>query len=185
MIGVEHIEDWRGQTVIDPDGEQLGKLDDVFFDSVSGTPLLIAVKSGLLGRTSTLVPINDATVGPDYVRVTHGKEAVQRAAGIGGEAAPDDAQLGELGTVYGLKFSDRVRLESATERETNHAEAQAARDRAEQLEAEAQEKQAARDAAHERAHTAGDDAGRAEREADEAREAAEAARRQADGYGGA
>jgi sporulation protein YlmC with PRC-barrel domain len=183
MIGVEHIEDWRGKTVIDPDGEQLGKLEDVYFDSVSGTPLLIAVKSGLLGRKSTLVPVNDATVGPDHVRVTHRKEAVEGAAGVGGEGAPDDQQLAELGSAYGLKFSDRVRLESATERETNHAEAEAARLRAEQLEAEARQKSSDREAAHERADAAGDDAGRAEREAEAAREAAEQARQQADRYG--
>lgn len=183
MIGVEHIEDWRGKPVIDPDGEQLGKLEDVFFDSVSGTPLLVSVKSGLLGRKSTLVPVNDATVGPDYVRVTHTKAMVDGAAGIGDESVPDTEQLGALGTAYGLKFSDRVALESATERETNRAAAEEARARAEQLEAEAAQKQTAREAAHDRAQTAGDDAGRAEREAQEAQRAAEDARQQAERYG--
>lgn len=185
VIAVDDIAAWRGAQVIDPDGEQLGKLEDVFFDSGSGTPLLIAVKSGLLGRKSTLVPINDATVGPDYVRVPHRKEAVERAAGIGGEGAPDADQLGALGSAYGLKFSDQVRLESATARETNRAEAEAARARAEQLEADAEQKRAAHAAAHERAGTAGDDAGRAEREAQDAQQAAEAARAQADRYGSA
>jgi len=183
VIGVEHIEAWRGQPVIDPDGEQLGKLDEVFFDAASGTPLLISVKSGLLGRKSTLVPVVDATVGPDYVRVTHRQEAVDRAAGIGGDAAPDADQLGALGSAYGLKFSDRVRLESATQREANRAEAEAARARAEQLEADAARKLAAREAAQEQATAAGDSAGRAEREADEARQAAAEAREHADRYG--
>lgn len=180
VIGVERIEAWRGQQVIDPDGEQLGKLDEVFFDAASGTPLLIAVKSGLLGRKSALVPVNDATVGPDYVRVTHRKEAVDEAGGIGGEGAPDAEQLGALGSVYGLKFSDLVRLESATERETKRAEAEAARARAEQLEAEAERKLAEREAAHEQAEAAGDSAGLAEREADDARQAAVEAREDAD-----
>jgi hypothetical protein len=183
VISVEHIEAWRGQPVIDPDGEQLGKLDEVFFDAASGTPLLISVKSGLLGRKSTLVPVDDATVGPDYVRVTHRQDAVDRAAGIGGEAAPDADQLGALGAAYGLKFSDQVRLESATERDANRAEAEAARARAEQLEADAEHKRLAREAAQEQAAAAGDSAGRAEREADEARRAAEAAREHADRYG--
>jgi sporulation protein YlmC with PRC-barrel domain len=183
MIGVERIQDWRGQRVIDPDGEELGKLDDVFFDTVSGMPMLIAVKSGLLGRKSTLVPVNDATVGPDYVRVTHRKEMVDRAGAIGGETAPDAERLGELGTAYGLKFSDRVQLESATERETNQAEAEAAQARAARLETEAQQKHSAHEDARARAQSAGTDAGQAEREAEQAGRAAQEAREQADRYG--
>jgi PRC-barrel domain len=183
VITVEHIEAWRGQPVIDPDGQQLGKLDEVFFDAASGTPLLISIKSGLLGRKSTLVPVDDATVGPDYVRVTHRQEAVDGAAGIGGDAAPDADQLSALGSAYGLKFSVRVQLQSATERDAKRAEAEAARARAEQLEADAEHKLVAREAAHEQAAAAGDSAGRAEREAEEARLAAEAAREHADRYG--
>ena len=183
VIGVEHIEAWRGQQVIDPDGQQLGKLDEVFFDTASGTPLMIAVKSGLLGRKSTLVPIDDATVGPDYIRVAHRQEVVERAAGIGGESAPDADQLSALGSAYGLKFSDRVQLESATAREAKRAEAEAARARAEDLEADADRKLAAKEAAQEQAATAGDSAGQAEREAEDARRAAADARKQADRYG--
>jgi hypothetical protein len=183
VIGVEHIEAWRGQPVIDPDGEQLGKLDEVFFDAASSTPLLISVKSGLLGRKSTLVPIDDATVGPDYVRVRHRQAVVDGAAGIGGDGTPDGDQLNALGNAYGLKFADRVRLESATARDAKRAEADAARARAEQLEADAEHKLAAREAAQEEAAAAGDSAGRAEREADDARQAAENAREHADRYG--
>ena len=185
MISVERIEDWRGQNVIDRSGEQLGKLEEVFFDSATGTPLVIAVKSGLLGRKSTLVPVDNASVGPDYVRVTHDKDAVDRAAGIGGEGAPDAADLGAVGAAYGLKFSDRVRLESATERDASRAQAEAARARAQELEAEAERKRVAHEAASERAETAGDDAGRAEREAQESRRAAEAARAEADRHSSA
>jgi sporulation protein YlmC with PRC-barrel domain len=181
MIGVEHIEEWRGHQVLDAAGEQLGKLEDVLFDSGSGTPLLISVKSGLLGRRSALVPVDGATVGPNYIRVAHRKEEVDRVDAFDG--VPDAEQLGALGGVYGLEFSDRVRLESASQRETNRAEAEAARARADQLEAAAQRKLAAHEAAHERAQTAGDDAGRAEREAAEARQAALEAREQADRYG--
>lgn len=185
MITVDHIEAWRGQQVLDERGEQLGKLDDVYFDSASGTPLLIAVKSGLLGRKSSLIPIDGAVVGPDYVRVAHDRAAVERAAGTTGDGVPDADELRSLGAAYGLAFADRVSLESASEVETNRAEAEAARARAQQLEAEAQSKLAARDAARERAEGAGHDADDADREAQRAREAAADARRQADQYPGA
>ncbi|HET8978064.1 MAG TPA: PRC-barrel domain-containing protein [Solirubrobacteraceae bacterium] len=182
MIGVDHIEDWRGQKVIDQAGEELGKLEEVFFDVGSGTPLLISVKSGLLGRRSTLVPVDEARVGPDYVRVAHPKEVVDRAGTRRGEEAPGDEELAATGSAYGLRFSERVRLESATELARMRAEAEAARAQAEQLEADAQEKIAAHEAARQRAESAGEDVSQAEREAEAARQAALEARQNAERY---
>jgi hypothetical protein len=180
MIGVHRIEEWRGQQVLDPSGEQLGKLEDVYFDAGTGTPLLLAVKSGLLGRKVHLIPVDEAAVGPDYVRVAHAKDAVDRAGAVDGVPAGD--QLAELGAAYGLAFSDRVSLQSATEQETQRAEGEAARARADQLEAEARDKIAAREDAHERATGATDSATQAEREAEAARQAALEARQDADRY---
>lgn len=185
MIGVDRIEAWKGQKVIDVADEDLGKLDDVFFDAASGTPLLISVKSGLLGRRSTFVPIDGAKVGPDYLRVAHAKEQIERAGESRTDGAPGDEELAAIGSAYGLRFSDRVRLQSATEIEATRAEAEAARERAEQLEAEAERKHAAHQAAREQAESAGETAGQTEREAQEARQAALEARQQADRYGDA
>jgi hypothetical protein len=179
MIGVEHIEGWRGQQVLDPEGAQLGKLEEIYFDKSSGTPLLAAVKSGLLGRHSKLIPIGGATVSRDYVRVVHAKTAVDGAPEPAGESAPDADALDAIGSAYGLRFSDRVVLESSGEAESRRAEADAARARADELAAEARTKIQARDAAHEQAQGASQAATQAEREAEEARRAALAAREDA------
>ena len=37
MINAEHIEDWRGKDVVDPDGVSLGKLQEVFYDKDTQT----------------------------------------------------------------------------------------------------------------------------------------------------
>jgi sporulation protein YlmC with PRC-barrel domain len=182
MINVEHIESWRGQTVIDPAGEQLGKLEEIYFDRASGTPLLVTVKSGLLGRHSKLVPIDGATVSRDYVRLVHDKATVDSAPEAPGDAAPDAAALDAVGAAYGLKFSERIELETFGEAEVRRAEAEAARARADLLAGEARDKIDARDAAHERAHGASEAATQAEREAEEARKAALAARERAQRY---
>ncbi len=182
MISVEHIEEWRGQQVLDPAGEQLGKLEEIYFDRSSGTPMLAAIKSGLLGRHSKLVPIDGASVSRDYVRVAHTKEAVDAAPDAAGETAPDTAALDAVGAAYGLKFADRVALESTGEAESRRAEAEEARARADQLAHDARAKIEARDAAHERAHGASEEATQAEREAEEARQAALAAREHAQRY---
>lgn len=182
MINVEHIEGWRGQTVIDPDGQQLGKLEEIYLDKSSGTPMLAAVKSGLLGRHSKLVPIEGASVSRDYVRVVHDKAAVDAAPESVSDGAPDAAALDAVGAAYGLKFSDRVTLETPDEAEERRAEAAAARERADQLTQDAREKIEARDAAHARAAGASDAATQAERDAEEARQAALRAREAAQRY---
>jgi hypothetical protein len=182
MISVENIESWRGQAVVDPADEQLGKLEEVYFDKSSGTPLLIAVKSGLLGRRSKLIPIDGASVSRDYVRVVHDKATVDAAPEAAGDGAPDSPALDAVGAAYGLRFAERVTLESSGEAEGRRAEGEAARVRADELAREARTKIEARDAAHERAHGASEEATQAEREAEEAREAALAAREKAQRY---
>jgi sporulation protein YlmC with PRC-barrel domain len=183
MISVENIEAWRGQKVIDPAGEDLGKVEDVFFDVGSGTPLLVSVKTGLLGRKSKLVPIDGASVAPNHVRVAHSKDVFDRADEMHGDGAPGGDELAAIGSAYGLRFADRVQLQSATERDRLRQEAEAARARAEQLEAEAEARLAAHEEARQRVEMAGSDAGQTERDAEAARQAALQARQEADRYG--
>lgn len=183
VIAAEHLEAWRGQSVIDPADEHLGKLEEVYLDTRNEEPVLIAVKSGLLGRNRHLIPVNDARVGPDFVRVAHARETVEGADAPAGNDAPGAAALESLGTAYGLRFAEGLRLEAASEVERRRAAAQEAREKAEELEAAAQEREAARETARQQAQGAGDEASRAEREAEEARRAADEARAEADRHG--
>ena len=176
MIPAEHIEDWRGKEVRDPDGESLGKLQEIYFDVGTGTPILGSIKSGLLGRHMKMIPIDGAVVGTDYLRVKHAKSAIDGSPEADKEDPPNAVELDEIGKAYGLRFSDQVRLEGATAADARRAEAEAARQRAEQAETTAREKAAALEAAQSRAKGATTDAGQAEREAEEAREAARRAR---------
>ncbi len=178
-ITIEHIEDWRGKDVRDPDDESLGKLQEIWFDGGSGTPLLVSVKSGLLGRHTKMIPIDGSTVGPDHLRVSHAKAAVEESPNADGEDPPNAVELDEIGKAYGLRFSEKVHLESASAVQARRAEAEEARHRAEELEAEAREKAAALESAQSRSEQTSAEAQRAQREAEAAREAARRAREQA------
>src|SRR5688572_9648062 len=79
MILVENIADWRGQEVVDPNGEKLGKLEEVYYDGETDEPAFGAVKSGLVSKSLTLVPLLRATVGRDYVRVDRRKAVFKKA----------------------------------------------------------------------------------------------------------
>lgn len=49
---------WRGRTVRDPDGEQIGKLGDLYLDGESDLPAWGSVRTGLFGRNESLVPLD-------------------------------------------------------------------------------------------------------------------------------
>lgn len=79
MIPVENIADWRGQEVVDPNGEKLGKLEQIYFDGETDEPVFAAVKTGLVSKSLTLVPLLRASVGRDYVRVDRRKAVFKKA----------------------------------------------------------------------------------------------------------
>jgi hypothetical protein len=79
MIPVENITDWRGQDVLDAVGEKLGKLEEVYFDGETDAPVFAAVKSGRLSKSLTLVPLGNASVGREYLRVDRARGEFKKA----------------------------------------------------------------------------------------------------------
>ena len=61
MTTQHDVRAWRGRTLVDRDGDKIGKIQDVYLDRSSGEPEWIAVKTGLLGSNVSFVPVHDAT----------------------------------------------------------------------------------------------------------------------------
>ena len=174
MLSVEQITDWIGRDVLDADGESLGKLDDIYFGP-DGQAELAVVKHGLLGRKQMIVPLAEASVSRDYVRIAHSAATVEQAnegstADAGERFDGADAQL--LGQAYGMQIA-ATDLESVNAQRAREAAAREAEERAARLEADANEQaEAARDTqalADERADQAAS-----------AQQAAQSARKEAD-----
>jgi hypothetical protein len=91
-IPAENLADWRGQDIIDPDEQKLGKLEELYYDAESDLPAFVAVKGGLISKHLTLVPLAGASVGRDYVRVRASKKQVGDAPSFatGIELSADD-----------------------------------------------------------------------------------------------
>jgi hypothetical protein len=88
IIPVENLADWKGQDVLDLDGEKLGSLEHVLYDAEVDEPAFVAVKSGTLGKRLTLVPLRGAKVGRRYLRVAGGKAGFKDAPSF-----PTDSEL--------------------------------------------------------------------------------------------
>jgi hypothetical protein len=103
-IAIEDVKDWRGQDVLDAQGEKLGKLEEVYYDTDSDAPAFGAVKSGLVGKHITLVPLAGASAGQSYLRVATAKDSFKDAPSIDTDAeltAEDEASsYGHFGLEY-------------------------------------------------------------------------------------
>jgi uncharacterized protein (TIGR02271 family) len=92
MATVQDVQGWHGRTLVDADGDKIGKIEDIYLDRQSGDPEWVAVKTGLFGTRVSFVPIRDATATGDDVRVAHPKDKVKDAPNIeaDGELSPDE-----------------------------------------------------------------------------------------------
>jgi sporulation protein YlmC with PRC-barrel domain len=177
---IEQIEEWAGQDVVDSDGEKIGKLEDVYFEAGSRDVMFGCVKAGMLGRKHFLVPLADASVSRDHIRVAYSQDLVKDGPQGDPGATLESGMQQELARHYGLADIQRS-YESARARAEREARAREAMQRAEELEtladekaAEAREAELQADDTHRQAQHAHDEREQALREAAEARAKARA-----------
>ena len=77
-----NVADWQGKTLVDRDGEKIGKLQDVYVDVETDEPQFGTVKEGLIGRHLTFVPLAAIKVGPDDLQVAVSRQQVKDAPNI-------------------------------------------------------------------------------------------------------
>jgi sporulation protein YlmC with PRC-barrel domain len=92
MKTLEDVQTLKGKKVVDPDGDKIGTIDQIYLDRHTGEPAWATVKTGVFGLKSSFVPISDAEIGEDEVRVPFPKELVKDAPRIDpeGELTPED-----------------------------------------------------------------------------------------------
>ena len=93
MFPAENLRDWRGENVIDPEGDKIGSLEAVYVDTINDQPAFATVRVGIIGRHRlAFVPLAGATVTPKALRVRYDKKLVTDAPTIDldGELAATD-----------------------------------------------------------------------------------------------
>ncbi|TQF06695.1 PRC-barrel domain containing protein [Kitasatospora acidiphila] len=106
MIRVGDIREWRTHNVVDPAGHKIGTLEAIYVDTATDLPSMATVQIGLPTRHRLVfVPLDEATVGPGYVKVGYDKALVKDCPAIGTDdvlPAEDEAAIFQH---YGLTYA--------------------------------------------------------------------------------
>lgn len=180
MVDVERIHEWRGEDVLDSDGEKVGRLYEVFYARGTEEPVFGSVRTGFMGRRCVLVPLAGATAGRGYLRVAHPVARVREVKTSRGAEVLSEDEVRAADEAYELRLPDEGPLESYSLLERRRAEAAEARRRADELEEESLRRAEDVKQAHARADAAAREADAAEHGVEEARRAALDARRAAE-----
>ena len=102
MIGTETISRVIGQDVYDTEGHKIGSASEVYLDDETGQPEWVTVRTGMFGTKESFVPIRDADLTNDGVRVAVTKDRVKDAPKIDADGHLSPAEEQELYRYYGL-----------------------------------------------------------------------------------
>jgi uncharacterized protein (TIGR02271 family) len=106
MSGLTEVPDWRGRTVVDRDGEKIGKLNEIYLDRDTNQPEWALVNTGLLGTKSSFVPLHGAAPAGEDVRVAYASDRVKDAPSIEADGELSQQEEAELYRHYGLEYSE-------------------------------------------------------------------------------
>ncbi|MBN1094322.1 PRC and DUF2382 domain-containing protein [Blastococcus sp. TML/M2B] len=102
MIGTETLDRVIGKDVYDESGQKIGSAGEVYLDDETGRPEWVTVRTGLFGTKESFVPIRDADLTDQGLRVPVSKDRVKDAPKIDtdGHLSPQEEQ--ELYRYYGM-----------------------------------------------------------------------------------
>jgi uncharacterized protein (TIGR02271 family) len=104
MTEVTEAYGFQGRTMLDQDGEKIGKIDDVYEDRHNGRPEWALVKTGLFGTKKTFVPLHGAQPVGEDVRVPHENSHVKDAPNIEGDGELSEEEERRLFAHYSVAY---------------------------------------------------------------------------------
>jgi len=104
MTEVTEAYRFRGRTMLDRDGDKIGKIDDIYEDKQTGRPEWALVHTGLFGTKKTFVPLHNAQPVGEDVRVPLEKARVKDAPSIDADGELSETEERQLYTHYDVAY---------------------------------------------------------------------------------
>lgn len=103
MFDIEQISEWRGQDVLDPEDNRVGRLEEIYHDKHAGSPGFACVKTGLFGRRLSFVPLAGASMARDHIRVAYPADQIKHAPSAEPDGKLTAQEESQLFDHYGLE----------------------------------------------------------------------------------
>jgi uncharacterized protein (TIGR02271 family) len=97
--------DWIGRDLVDREGAKIGTIDDLYLDEQTGAPEWLTVTTGLFGTRVSFVPLAEASLHGDEVRVPFDKGQVKDAPNAERDDHLSQDEEAQLYRHYGLDYT--------------------------------------------------------------------------------
>src|SRR4051794_31514058 len=97
---MERLRDFEGEPVYDMEGEKIGKVDEIFYDTQTDQPEWLGIGTGFLRTKRVLVPLADAETSADGISVRYSKEQVKDSPDVDSDEISPQVEA-ELYKYYG------------------------------------------------------------------------------------
>ena len=106
MITQEQVRNLIGSNLVDSNGDKIGKIGQIFLDDRTGHPEWATVNTGFFGSSENFVPLAQAAVSGEELRVPFDKAKVKDAPNVDVERGHlDEPEEQQLYAYYGLDYS--------------------------------------------------------------------------------
>jgi len=107
-----------GGNVVDNEGDKIGSIGQVFLDDQSGQPEWVTAKTGMFGGGESFVPLREAEMTGQDLRVPYDKDKVKDAPRISdSEGHLSEDEEGTLHSYYGIGESDTTSYDTTADRQ--------------------------------------------------------------------
>jgi uncharacterized protein (TIGR02271 family) len=109
MITQEQVRDLIGSQVVDSAGQKVGKVGQIYLDDQTGKPEWATVNTGFFGSSESFVPLAEADVTGEEIRVPYTKDQVKDAPNVDVDSGGhlDQSEERNLYQHYGLGYSEQ------------------------------------------------------------------------------
>ncbi|WP_122260541.1 DUF2382 domain-containing protein [Ornithinimicrobium cerasi] len=101
-ITQDNLQHLHSADIVDVNGDSLGGVGQVYLDDRTGDPAWVTAKTGFFGTKETFVPLAEADLDGDRLRVPYEKSFIKDAPNMDADQHLDDPQQEELYRYYGL-----------------------------------------------------------------------------------
>jgi sporulation protein YlmC with PRC-barrel domain len=105
-LTLERLDQMRGAPVYDSAGDEIGSVEEIFYDADTNRPEWIGIGTGFFGTKRVLVPTAGADMSAEAVTVKYDKAMVKGSPDIDGDEISQTTER-ELYGYYGLAYSEQ------------------------------------------------------------------------------